>query len=62
MSFADLVKLTARYTGGASEEELHGNTKVRHGFYASPGPASTGLPVPALGNGACRIAIDVAAN
>jgi enamine deaminase RidA (YjgF/YER057c/UK114 family) len=61
LSFADVVKLTAHYTGGASEEELHGNMKVRHGFYASPGPASTGLPVAGLGNDKCRIAIDVVA-
>ncbi len=60
-SFADVVKLTAHYTGGATEEELHGNMKVRHGFYANPGPASTGLPVAGLGNEKCRIAIDVAA-
>lgn len=61
VSFADVVKLTAYYTGGASEEELHGNMKVRHGFYTNPGPASTGLPVAALGNDECRIAIEVVA-
>lgn len=60
-SFADVVKLTAHYTGGASEEELHRNMKVRHGFYKSPGPASTGLPVAGLANGTCRIAIEVTA-
>ncbi len=60
-NFADVVKLTAHYTGGATEEELHGNMKMRHGFYASPGPASTGLPVRELGNENCRIAIDVVA-
>ncbi len=60
-SFADVVKLTAHYTGGASEQELHGNMKVRHDFYANPGPASTGLPVAGLGNENCRIAIDVVA-
>jgi len=61
MSFAEVVKLTAHYTGGASQAELHGNMKVRHGFYSSPGPASTGLPVAALGNDECRIAIEVLA-
>ncbi len=60
-SFTDVVKLTAHYTGGASEQELHGNMKVRHSYYKSPGPASTGLPVAGLGNGQCRIAIDVSA-
>ncbi len=61
LGFVDVVKLTAHYTGSASEEDLHANMKVRHGFYSSPGPASTGLPVRALGNGACRIAIEVVA-
>ena len=58
-SFAEVVKLTAHYTGGASEEELHGNMKVRHDFYQTPGPTSTGLPVAGLGNEKCRIAIEV---
>ncbi len=61
LGFADVVKLTAHYTGGATEQELHGNMKVRHGFYTSPGPASTGLPVAGLGSEKCRIAIDVVA-
>lgn len=60
-SFADVVKLTAHYTGTASEEDLHGNMKVRHDYYARPGPASTGLPVWGLGNERCRIAVDIIA-
>lgn len=61
LSFADVVKLTAHYVGGASAEELHGNMKVRHSYYVSPGPASTGLPVHALLNPDCKVAIDVVA-
>lgn len=61
MSFANVVKLTAHYTGGASAEELHGNMAVRHGFYGTPGPASTGLPVLALLDPDCKIAIDILA-
>ncbi len=60
-SFADVVKLTAHYTGGASEADLHANMKIRHGYYARPGPASTGLPVCGLGNDSCRIAIEIVA-
>lgn len=59
LSFGDVVKLTAHYVGGATPEELHGNMKVRHGYHASPGPASTGLPVTALACPDARIAIDV---
>ena len=58
---ADVVKLTAHYTGDATEQDLHGNMKVRHRYYCAPGPASTGLPVQRLGNSKCRIAIDVLA-
>ncbi len=61
MSFGKVVKLTAHYVGGASAEELHGNMAVRHGYYANPGPASTGLPVKALQNPHGKIAIDVLA-
>ncbi|WP_375595800.1 RidA family protein [Algihabitans albus] len=61
MSFANVVKLTAHYVGGASAEELHGNMKVRHGHYRKPGPASTGLPVASLLDKDCRIAIAVMA-
>lgn len=61
MSFDNVTKLTAHYVGGASPEELHDNMIIRHGFYARPGPASTGLPVSALNNPHCRIAIDVVA-
>ena len=61
LSFADVVKLTAHYVGGASADELHGKMKVTHGYYASPGPASTGIPVHALLNPDCRIAIDIVA-
>jgi len=34
---------------------------IRHSFYRSPGPASTGLPVAGLGNRDCRLSIDVVA-
>ena len=61
LSFADVVKLTTHYVGGASAEELHGNMKVRHSYYAIPGPASTGLPVDAFLNPDCRITIDIIA-
>ena len=61
MSFANVVKLTAHYVGGASAKELHGNMKVRHSHYREPGPASTGLPVASLLDKDCRIAIAVMA-
>lgn len=61
MDFANVVKSTTHYVGTASPEDLHENLAVRHGFYTSPGPASTGLPVAGLGDENARIAIDVIA-
>ncbi len=61
MAFSNVAKLTAHYVGGATPEELHGNMTVRHGYYASPGPASTGLPVARLHGTGARISIDVMA-
>lgn len=61
MTFADVAKSTTHYVGGATPDELHDNMAVRHSFYTKPGPASTGLPVQALGDINTRIAIDVIA-
>lgn len=61
LSFDSVTKLTAHYAGGASPEELHGNMTVRHSYYSSPGPASTGLPVSGLLGPGCKIAIDAIA-
>lgn len=43
--FEDVRKATTYYIAGSSAEELHDNMSVRNGYYAKPGPASTGLPV-----------------
>lgn len=61
MTFGNVTKLTAHYVGGANPEELHNNMAIRHSYYSSPGPASTGLPVMALQNPQCKIAIDLVA-
>ena len=61
MSFANVVKLTTHYCGGASAEDLHGNMTVRHSYYGTPGPASTGVPVKALHDPHSRVSIDAIA-
>lgn len=61
LSFANVTKVTAHYVGGATPEELYENMKIRHSHYQTPGPASTGLPVSALLNPDCQIAIAVVA-
>jgi hypothetical protein len=61
LEFASVVKLTAHYAGGASPQDLHDNMKIRHGYHATPGPASTGLPVTGFADPACRISVTVTA-
>jgi enamine deaminase RidA (YjgF/YER057c/UK114 family) len=60
-TFENATKVTAHYVGGATEDELHENMKIRHSYYSNPGPASTGLPVEGLLGHGCQISIDVIA-
>jgi hypothetical protein len=40
-----VVKQQTFYVGGAREEDLYENMRVRNRYYRRPGPASTGLAV-----------------
>ncbi|MBE1282444.1 MAG: hypothetical protein GJ676_03955 [Rhodobacteraceae bacterium] len=44
----DVVKVTTFYQGNASAEALHENLLIRSNSYTTPGPATTGIPVPSL--------------
>lgn len=44
----DVVKVTTFYQGEASAEALHENLLIRSNSYTDPGPATTGIPMPAL--------------
>jgi len=44
----NIVKVTTFYQGSASADALHENLLIRSGSYTAPGPATTGIPVPAL--------------
>ncbi|SMC13698.1 hypothetical protein ROA7745_03555 [Roseovarius aestuarii] len=44
----DVVKVTTHYQGNASAEALHENLLIRSNSYTEPGPATTGIPMPAL--------------
>lgn len=59
--FDDVVKVLAFYEGGASGEALHENLKIRSGCFTEPGPASTGIPFPALAYDGMVIEIDITA-
>jgi len=47
-SFDDVLKVTTFYQGSASAEELHKNLSIRSAAFKTPGPATTGIPVPHL--------------
>lgn len=47
-SLDDVLKVTTFYQGNASAEDLHENLLIRSGSYTAPGPATTGIPMPAL--------------
>ena len=57
LAYTDVVKSTTHYVAGDSPEELHDNMAVRNRRYASPGPASTGVPVDRFADPACRIVV-----
>ncbi len=60
-TFADLVKVNVHYVGGPRPEDLHRNLAVRSQFYAPPGPASTGVPVPRLQPAGASILVEAIA-
>jgi enamine deaminase RidA (YjgF/YER057c/UK114 family) len=59
LGFAHVVKATTHYAGSSAAADLHDNMAVRNARYVRPGPASTGLPVLALGDPDSRTAIDM---
>ncbi|WP_282607328.1 RidA family protein [Pelagibius sp. Alg239-R121] len=60
-SLDDVVKVTTFYQGSASAEALHENLLIRSNSYREPGPATTGIPVPALVYAQMVIEIEVIA-
>lgn len=59
LRFSDVRKSTTYYRAGSSAEELHLNMQVRNGYYAKPGPASTGLPVAGFPSSASLITVQL---
>lgn len=59
--FEHLVKVNTYYRSPGGAEALHQNLSIRSSYYASPGPASTGMPVPVLDPPGAMISIDAIA-
>jgi len=62
LTFDNVIKVNAFYVGSAGPEELARNALVRFSYFTgSPGPASTGVPVPYLAYQGMMIEIDIVA-
>ncbi len=58
LGFADVVKVNAYYRGGPGDGRLHENLALRSARFERPGPASTGVAVPALAIEGLEIEVD----
>lgn len=58
-SYDDVCKVTTVYAADSSADELHANLAIRSSFFNDPGPATTGIPLPALAYPGMMIEIDV---
>ncbi|MDY0881641.1 RidA family protein [Dongia soli] len=56
--FSDVCKITTMYEGRSDAGELHDNLLIRSSFFSTPGPATTGIPFPALAYPGMIIEID----
>jgi hypothetical protein len=61
LGFDSVVKQQTYYVGGANEQDLYDNMRIRNCCYASPGPASTGLAVDGFADPQCRISVELLA-
>ena len=57
--YSDVCKVLAFYQGSSSEDDLHSNLSIRSSFFKDPGPATTGVPLPALAYPQMMIEIDI---
>lgn len=57
--YGDVCKVTTMYEGAGTADDLHENLLIRSSFFQEPGPATTGIPLPALAYPGMIIEIDV---
>ncbi len=61
LEFTNVVKQQTHYVGSSDAEDLYANMRIRNGYYAKPGPASTGLAVHGFADPATAITIELLA-
>lgn len=57
--YGDVCKVTTVYEGDGHGDDLHENLSIRSSFFADPGPATTGIPLPKLAYPEMVIEIDI---
>jgi enamine deaminase RidA (YjgF/YER057c/UK114 family) len=61
LSMDDVVKVNAFFKSGGTAEELNDNLRVRSACFTEPGPATTGISLPALADQGLMIDVEVTA-
>ena len=59
--YNDVVKLNRYYVAGGTAAEWEGSALAVASYFAEPGPAATGIPIPALFRGGLMISVEVTA-
>jgi enamine deaminase RidA (YjgF/YER057c/UK114 family) len=57
----EVVKVNAFFKSGGTVEELNDNLRVRSACFTEPGPATMGIPLPALADQGLMIDVEVTA-
>ena len=58
-SYQDVCKVLTLYQGNCGAEALHENLPIRSSYFNTPGPATTGVPLPVLAYENMCIEIDI---
>jgi enamine deaminase RidA (YjgF/YER057c/UK114 family) len=61
LSMDEVVKVNAFFKSGGTAEELNDNLRVRSACFTEPGPATTGISLPALVDQGLMIDVEVTA-
>jgi enamine deaminase RidA (YjgF/YER057c/UK114 family) len=61
LSMDEVVKVNAFFKSGGTAEELNDNLRVRSACFTEPGPATTGISLPALADQGLMIDVEVTA-
>jgi enamine deaminase RidA (YjgF/YER057c/UK114 family) len=61
LSLDEVVKVNAFFKSGGTADELNDNLRVRSACFTEPGPATTGISLPALADQGLMIDVEVTA-